>query len=142
MRLGTASSDPTIRVLAFSANGGITTLIENTSSSAQTVTLNGLPPGVYGMSQSAGSPFTERGLQMVGASGTLTLTNVLGGSGATTLYPYSGPNHAPTIQVWGSNPGYLVAPSGTTTPVSHGERSRTRSFDLSMVRVSSQPVGA
>ncbi len=115
VRLRAASSDPTIRVLAFTANGAVTTIIENLSASAQTVALNGVPPGVYGLSRSAGSPFQELGLQTVGPSGTLTLTNVLGGSGATTLYPYSGSNRPPTIEVWGSNPGYLVAPATTAT---------------------------
>jgi hypothetical protein len=115
VRLRTVSSDPTIRVLAFTAGGAVTTIIENTSAAPQTVTLNGVPPGVYGMSRSAGSPFQEMGLQTVGPSGTLTLVNVLGGSAATTLYPYSGPNRPPTIQVWGSNPGYLVAPATTAT---------------------------
>ncbi len=113
VRIGAACSDPSLRVLAFSQTNGVTTIIENTSSSAQTVNLNGLPPGAYGVSQSAGQPFNELGLRTVGASGTLTLTNVLAGSGATTVYPYSGPNHAPSILVWGASPGYLVAPTNT-----------------------------
>src|SRR5664279_5265279 len=29
--------------------------------------------------------------------------------------PYSGPNHSPTILSWGSNPGYVVAPTNTAT---------------------------
>jgi hypothetical protein len=113
VRIGAIASDPSLRVLAFSQTNGVTTIIENTSLSAQTVSLNGLPPGTYGVSQSAGQPFQELGLRTVDLSGTLTLTNVLAGSGATTVYPYSGPNHAPSILIWGANPGYLVAPTNT-----------------------------
>jgi hypothetical protein len=114
VRIAALSSDPSLRVLAFSSNGAITTIIENTSS-AQTVNLSGLPPGVYGLSQAqyGGNSFQEEGLRTVGASGTLFLTNVAGNSAATTLYPYFGPNHAPTIMSWQSNPGYVVAPTNT-----------------------------
>jgi len=115
VRISALSNDPAIHVLAFTANGATTTVIENTAASVQTVTLNGLPPGVYGLSQSAGKPFQELGLHTVGANGSLILNNVPGGSNVATLYPYSGPNHPPTIEVWGSNPGYLVAPASTTT---------------------------
>jgi hypothetical protein len=113
VRIGATSNDPAIHALAFTAKGATTTVIENTSSSAQTVTLNGVPPGVYGLSRSAGKPFEEVGLQTVGANGSLVLTNVPGGGTVTTLYPYSGPNHPPTIEVWGSNPGYLVSPASS-----------------------------
>ena len=115
VRIGATSSDPAIHVLAFAANDAMTTIIDNTSPSAQTVKLSGLPPGTYGLSQSAGSPFQEVGLQTVGAVGTLLLNNVPGKSTVTTLYPYAGSNHPPTVEVWGSNPGYLVAPASTTT---------------------------
>jgi hypothetical protein len=116
VRIGAASSDPLVRVLAFSANGAITTVIENTAA-AQTVNLSALPPGSYGVSkaQSGSTSFQELGLRSVGADGLLTLTNVAGGSAVTTVYPYFGPNHPPTIEVWGANPGYLVAPSNTAT---------------------------
>ncbi len=115
VRIGAASSDPSLHVLAFSANGAVTTIIENTSS-AQTVNLSGLPSGNYGLSRapSGASSFQELGLQTVGPAGTLTLS-VNGGSAVTTLYPYSGPNHPPTIMTWGSSPGYLVAPTNTAT---------------------------
>src|SRR5205085_1562263 len=59
--------------------------------------------------------FQELGLQNVGAAGTLTLANVAGGSAVTTLYPYTGPNRAPTIEVWGANPGYVVSPVSNAT---------------------------
>jgi len=115
VRIAAASSDPSLRVLAFAKNGKVTTVIENTAQSAQTVTLYGLPPGAYGVSQSGGNPFQELGIRTVAAAGTLTLTNVTGGSAVTTLYPYSGPNRPPTIMIWGTNPGYVVAPATAAT---------------------------
>jgi hypothetical protein len=116
VRIGAASSDPTVRVLAFAQGGAIATVIDNTGA-AQAVNLSGLPPGTYGMSHSASgaSSFQELGLQTVGTNGILNLTNVQGSSTVTTLYPYSGPNHAPTIEVWGANPGYVVAPTNTAS---------------------------
>jgi hypothetical protein len=116
VRIAAIPSDPSLHVLAFETNGAITTVIENTSST-QTVNLSGLPPGTYGLSQAqpGATSFQELGLHTVSAGGTLTLTNVLGGSEITTLYPYSGPNQPPTIMVWGSNPGYVVAPTNTAT---------------------------
>ncbi len=116
VRIAALSSDPSLHVLAFSTNGAVTTIIENTSAT-QTVNLSGLPPGAYGLSQAqyGGSSFQELGLRTVGAGGTISLTNVTGNSTTTTLYPYAGPNHAPTIMSWGSNPGYLAAPTNTAT---------------------------
>ncbi|HEY3916066.1 MAG TPA: putative Ig domain-containing protein [Verrucomicrobiae bacterium] len=116
MRIGCISSDPTLHVLAFATNGTVTTIIENTAAT-QTVNLSGLPPGAYGLSQSpsGASAFQELGVRTVGAGGTLTLTNVIGSSEVTTLYPYSAPNHPPTIMTWVSNPGYLAAPTNTAT---------------------------
>lgn len=116
VRIAALSSDPTIRVLAFSTNGAITTIIENTSST-QTVNFTGLPPGIYGLSQaqSGGNSFQELGLRTVGANGAVSLTNVQGNSAVTTLYPYVGPNHAPSIMSWVSNPGYVIAPTNSAT---------------------------
>ncbi len=116
VRIGALSSDPTVRVLAFSTNGLVTVVIDNTAS-AQTVNLSGLPPGNYGLSRSPSGAtlFQELGIQTVGAGGTLPLTNVTGNSTVTTLYPYSGPNHPPTIMAFGANPGYLVSPTNTAT---------------------------
>ncbi|HEX3717821.1 MAG TPA: putative Ig domain-containing protein [Verrucomicrobiae bacterium] len=116
VRIGALASDPSLRVLAFSSNGAITTVIENTSSK-QTVNLSGLPAGTYALSQaqSSATAFQELGLRSVGAGGTITLTNVEGGSAVTTLYPYAGANHPPTIMTWESNPGYLAAPTNAAT---------------------------
>ena len=141
VRIGATASDPTLRVLAFSQTNGVTAIIENTSSSAQTVNLSGLPAGTYGVSQSAGQPFQELGLRTVDSSGALTLTNVLAGSGATTVYPYAGPNHAPSVLVWGANPGYIVAPTNTAglSGTANDPELNTLTYHWS---VKSQPAGA
>ena len=117
VRIGAASSDPLIHVLAFSQSGKITTVIENTSGSAQTINLSGLPPGNYGLSKAGAgvSSFQEFGIRTVGADATMILTNVAGGSAVTTLYPYSGTNQPPTIEAWSASPGYIVSPTNTAT---------------------------
>jgi hypothetical protein len=116
VRIGAISSDSALHVLAFATNGVVTAIIDNTSTN-ETVNLTGLPPGNYGLSQSpsGATAFQELGITNVGASGTLTLTNVRGNSTVTTVYPYSGPNHAPTVMSWVVSPGYLIAPTNTAT---------------------------
>ena len=86
VRIGAFASDPSLHVLAFTTNGAVMTIIENTSA-AQAVNLSGLPSGSYGLSRAnnGGSSFQELGLQTIGAGGTLTLTRVNGGSAVTTL---------------------------------------------------------
>lgn len=93
----------------------MTTVLEDISSSTETVNLNALPPGSYGVSQaqSSATSFKELGIHSVGSDGTLVLTNVAAGSAVTTVYPYSGTNQPPTIEVWGASPGYVVAPTNT-----------------------------
>jgi Putative Ig domain len=117
VRIGAIPSDPSFHVLAFSLNGKVTTVIDNTSPSTQTVNLSGLPAGIYGVSQaSAGATFfRELGIRTVGTDGALTITNVTGGSSITTVYPYAGNNQPPTIEVWGASPGFLVAPTNSAT---------------------------
>jgi hypothetical protein len=115
VRIGASTNDSTVRVVAFSKGGQVTTVIENIGSAAKTVNLSGLPPGKYGLSSSAGAPFQEFGIQTVPANGKITLSNVAAGSAATTLYPYSGVNLPPNILSWTCNPGYVVAPATTAT---------------------------
>jgi hypothetical protein len=117
VRIGTAASSPSLRVLAFLQNSNVTTIIENTSGSAQTVNLSGLPPGSYGLSKAGVgvTSFQELGIHTVAADGTLMLTNVASGSAVTTLYPYAGTNQPPTIEVWSASPGYVVAPTNSAT---------------------------
>lgn len=141
VRIGTGSSDPAVRTLAFTRNGGVTTVIENTGASPQTVNLSGLPPGQYGVSQSGGSPYLELGIRTVGPAGTLSVANVTGGFAVTTVYPYSAPNHPPTIQVWGSTPGFLVAPTATATLTVTANDAELNPLAYAW-SVASQPAGA
>jgi hypothetical protein len=115
-RIGATTNNPSLHVLSFSKNGEVTTVIDNTAATARTIYLTGLPQGTYGLSQaSVGvNAFTEFGVRTVGAAGTLNVL-VNGGSVVTTLYPYSGTNHAPTIMTWKSNPGYLLLPASSAT---------------------------
>ncbi|HWF18034.1 MAG TPA: putative Ig domain-containing protein [Verrucomicrobiae bacterium] len=143
VRIGAASSDPSLRVLAFSQNGKVTTVIENTSPSAQTINLSALPPGSYGLSQavSGASSFQELGVRTIGTNGLLTLTNVAGNSAVTTLYPRAGTNQPPTIEVWSASPGYLVAPtnSATLSIMASDPELATLTYHWS---VTNQPAGA
>jgi hypothetical protein len=140
VRIETHSTDSTVSVLSFMKNELVTTVILN-NGTAQTVNLSGLPPGSYGRSQSAGSIPAELGIVTVGGSGTLTLNNMAGSGMATTLYPYSLPNHAPVIHTYGTNPGYIVSPvSAATLSVSANDaESDPLTYTWS---VASQPPGA
>jgi hypothetical protein len=143
VRINALSSDPTQHALAFLQNGKITTVIENTSGSAQTINLSALPPGNYGVSKaiSGATYFSELGVRSVGADGLLTLTNVPGNSAITTIYPYAGTNIPPTIEVWGASPGYLVAPtnSATLSVIANDAELAPLTYHWS---VSNQPAGA
>jgi hypothetical protein len=143
VRIGAVSSDASLRLLAFSQNGKVTAVIENTSASAQTINLSGLPAGSYGLSQAASgaSSFQEVGIRTVGTNGLLTLTNVAANSAVTTLYPYTGTNQPPTVQVWGANPGYVVAPtnSATVSAIASDPERATLTYRWS---VTNQPAGA
>ena len=143
VRIGAIPSDPSFHVLAFSQNGRVTTVIDNTSTSTQTVNLSGLPAGNYGVSQAASGAtfFKELGIRAVGADGTLTITNVTGSSSITTVYPYAGTNQPPTIEVWGASPGFLVAPtnSATLSVIANDAELATLTYRWS---VTNQPPGA
>lgn len=109
VRISTMSNDTNLKVLAFNNNGKITTILESLTSS-KTVTINGLPAGTYGVSQSAGQIYQEMGLKTIVNDGIINL-EVMGSSGATTIYPYSGSNHPPTIVSYNTDKGYIFAPT-------------------------------
>ena len=81
------------------------------------------------------------GIHTVGTDGALTITNVTGGSSITTVYPYAGTNQPPTIEVWGANPGFIVAPtnSATLSVIAKDAELATLTYHWS---VSNQPAGA
>jgi hypothetical protein len=143
VRIGAVSSDPSLHVLAFSQNGRVTAVIDNTLSSAQTINLSALPPGSYGLSQAAygASSFQELGIRTIGTNGLLTLTNVAGSSAVTTLYPYAGTNEPPTIEVWGASPGYLVGPTNSATLSVRASDPELAALTYQW-SVASQPAGA
>ncbi|MBS1911216.1 MAG: hypothetical protein JST22_04460 [Bacteroidetes bacterium] len=115
VRIGAQSTDTTVRVLAFVKGGATTSVIYNTSPSTKTVTLHGVPPGRYGLSQAANSAiaFQELGVRTVGESDTTTLSVPSGV--VATLYPYAGPNLPPTVMTWGSTPGVVEVPASTSS---------------------------
>lgn len=141
IRIGAASSDSIFRVLAFAKNGKVTTVIVN-GAAGQAITLSGLPPGNYGLSQSSPgtTSFQELGIHTAGADGKISFN--AGGSGmATTLYPYSGANNPPTIMSWGVSPGYVVSP--VTTAILSCKASDPELDKLTYIwSVASQPPGA
>jgi hypothetical protein len=116
IRIEATANDTLLHIVSFSKNGLITTVIDNTNNSARSVFLSGIPAGTYGLSQSSPGTgaFQELGVRTVSAGDTITI-NVNGGSTATSLYPYSGPNHSPDIMTWKTSPGYLVSPASTAT---------------------------
>ena len=115
-RIEATTNDAALHVLAFSMNGNITTIIENTSGTTQTVHLSGLPAGTYGLSKAGVGTtfFQEMGLQTVTGNGLLDVI-CASGSAVTTLYPYIGPNHAPDIMTFVVHPGYLILPVTNAT---------------------------
>ncbi len=116
VRVGTTSNDSLLHILSFKRNGGVTTVIENISSTAQNVFMSGIPAGIYGLCKSAPgtAAFQELGLLTVPVGDTITIP-IAQGSTVTTLYPYSGTNQPPTIMTFKTVPGYLVAPANSAT---------------------------
>ena len=142
IRIDATTNDAMLHVLSFSSNGEITTVIENTNASSTTIHLTGIPAGDYGMSQSlpGGTLFTEFGIHTVGAGDTITIT-ASGGTAVTTLYPYSGSNHAPDIMTFSSNPGYLVLPTSNASLTSSASDAEIDALTY-LWTVWSQPAGA
>lgn len=114
-RIGATSSDSNIRVVSFVKNGSVTTVVLNNGPDT-TITVSGLPPGNYGLSQSpsGAKAFVEMGIKTVGANGILSFNSGVPGV-ASTLYPYSGKNLPPTITSWGISPGYIVLPTAAAS---------------------------
>jgi hypothetical protein len=141
VRIAATSSDSNIHVLSFLKNGKFTTVFENFGADT-TITLTGLPPGQYGISQcpSGASAYAELGIKTVGANGTLSFNSGVSGY-ASTVYPYSGPNHAPDITSWSINPGYLVAPTTAATLSVTANDAELDSLRYNW-SVASQPSGA
>jgi hypothetical protein len=141
VRIGTTTTDTLVRMLAFVDKGKITTIVYNTSSASKSVTVHGIPPGTYGISQALSGviAFEEHGVNTVGADGALTIT--IPAYADATIYPYSGPNHPPTMMTWGTNPGTMHLP--TTTSQLSATASDPEMDSLTYAwRVVSEPGGA
>lgn len=112
VRISAISTDSNLHVLAFSNKGKITTIIENLNSTISSVTINRLNPGSYGVSQSDGNLYQELGIKTVASDGILTI-NAPGNSAVTTIYPYLGVNHSPTIVAYNTDKGYIFSPTNS-----------------------------
>ncbi len=115
VRIGSNTSDPSVRSLAFTNKGTVTTVLYNTGTTPKTLTVSGLPPGDYGLSQAVPTviAFQELGVRTIGADGTTTLT--LDKGVTATLYPRSHTNQPPTIMTWGATPGVIEPPATSTS---------------------------
>ena len=142
IRISATTTDGLLHVLAFTKAGAVTTIIDNTNSANEAVTITGLPPGNYGLSRAmpSGTTFQELGIQTVSTSGTITLT-VNGGSWITTLYPYDGVNHPPDITTFVAHPGFLVLPNSSTTLSATANDAELNSLTHTWTVISS-PAGA
>jgi O-glycosyl hydrolase len=108
VRIEANSTVPSIRSFAFSHSGRTTVVLVNTGGEAS-FTVQGLPAGIYGVSQAVGGQvYSERGIQSVSGSG-VTVT-VPGGS-ILTVYPYAGTNQKPIVTDWRATPGFLNLPA-------------------------------
>lgn len=115
VRIDAASTDSSLRVLAFDREGRITVvLINKTDAVDRTANLSGLPPGSYGTCLStAGAAYTETGIRSIGLGDVLTVS--IPANTVMTVYPYEGANQPPTVTDWKASPSYLTAPSSSAT---------------------------
>jgi len=112
VRIGTASSNPALRCLAFDHDGRATVVLINTTApqADRTVTITGLPAGIYAVSHCVGrEPFVELGPASVGADGALTVD--VAANSVLTIYPHGADNMPPTVTRWVSDPDFLTAPA-------------------------------
>jgi len=116
VRIEAGCSDPALRALAFDDEGAVTVVLINTAtpSTERTVSIGGLPPGLYGISRTVGKgPCAEGSALQVGADGVCALT--LAGNSVYTLYPREAANLPPIVTAWRAKPSCLHAPEDTVT---------------------------
>ncbi|MBL7037056.1 MAG: hypothetical protein ISR77_00430 [Pirellulaceae bacterium] len=116
VRIQVEGDEPSLRPLAFLHNDRITAVLINTKPPAapRLLTLRGLPPGNYGLSQCVNSkPCEELGVTAVGTDGRLSV-NVPGNS-VLTVYPHPARNLAPVAVRWEANPTFLKSPNSRIT---------------------------
>ena len=116
VRIESASSDPAVRVLAFERQERMVVALINTAKplAARTVTVRGLRPGTYGVSQSvAVSPTEELGVRNVGGDGTLEVS--IPADSVLTVYGRDDANQPPVLVEWTSQPDFLKRPAEALT---------------------------
>jgi hypothetical protein len=129
--------------MAFLKGSQPTVILCNTNPAqpAISMTVSNLPAGIYGVSESTGSPgLTELGLQTVTATGYLTVTDSY--NGVLTIYPYPGTNLPPEIYQYSANPAYLKTGAGSSialTAAATDPQLNALSYTWS---IASQPAGA
>jgi hypothetical protein len=116
-RIGASAADPNLRSVAFERNGAVTVVVyANPSVASTTVTVRGLPAGLYGVSRSVGSSaFTESAAQSVSPGSALTIT--VPADSVTTVYARTlGENRRPIVTSAGMpSPFYLTLPASQTS---------------------------
>ncbi|MDF3128556.1 glycoside hydrolase family 30 beta sandwich domain-containing protein [Kiritimatiellaeota bacterium B1221] len=141
VRVAASSDDSQLRTLAWDKDGAmVLNLLNNSDNVTRTVNIQGLPPGTYGLSgaRSTAAPI-ERGIQTVGAGGTLTLT--LPGSTIYTLYPVSGGNIPPYFTDFRPSVGHLIAPQSSFDLIADAQDPELDSLSYQWT-VLQQPTGA
>ncbi len=116
VRVEATSDDASLRALAFVTDGKATVALINTTPphADQTVSVEGLPAGEYGVSRSVGRRiYEELGVQRVGVNGTL-IADVPANS-VLTVYPRAAGNQPPTVTSWTSQPHFPSPPADAIT---------------------------
>ena len=116
VRVEASSDDAGLRSLAFVKGGQTTVALINTTPphAAQTVSVQGLPAGEYGVCRSVGRRiYEELGVQMVAADGALTID--VPADAVLTVYPRAGANEPPTVTSWTAQPHFLTTPADAVT---------------------------
>jgi len=139
VRIEATCETPAVRALAFAKDGKMTVVLINYPV-PQTVNLQGLTPGTYGICQSVdGAVYEELGLRTVAEDGRLAVE--LAPNAVMTIYPHPGPNQAPTITMWKANPDYLTLPASSVTLSASATDPEQDALSYSW-SLKSQPAGA
>ena len=134
VRVDAASSDATLKTLAFSRNGQVTLVLINNigPTLAQSVTAVGLPAGQYGACQTVGGAIcTELGVRSV-AGGRALLINVPANA-VLTLYPVPGQQPAADDHHLAGHAPVRGCPRQQHHAFGHRRRSGTRPTELCLV---------
>jgi O-glycosyl hydrolase len=135
-RIGAASNNAAIQALAFEKAGARTVVLRNSSGTPVTMTVAGLPPGTYGVSQTTGLQYAELGTRAVSGSTAVTVN----GNEILTVYPVAANQRAHVVR-WGAVPTYLTAPQAGVALSIEAQDTELDPLAYSWA-VTSQPAGA